>query len=203
MQNSHTKSLLIVISAPSGAGKTTLCDRLLTERGDIVYSVSCTTRDQRGEEKHGVDYFFLSDEEFRRRLQSGEFLEYAEVHNYMYGTLRASVADGLRAGKGVLMDIDVQGAEQVRECVRSSAAGDVLRAGFVDIFVAPPSLAELRDRLEGRKEDSAEVIQRRLDNAAAELERANEYMYVVVNDDLDTAYAELVRILDREAGKHE
>jgi guanylate kinase len=185
------KPLLIVVSAPSGAGKTTLCDRLLAGRPDIVYSVSCTTRAPRGDEVDGVDYFFLSSEEFDRRLANGEFLEHAVVHGYQYGTPRQMVLEAMAAGRSVLMDIDVQGAAQIRRRVRETADGDLLKAGFVDIFIEPPSMDDLRRRLEARGEDSPDVIARRLRNAEQEMRRRDEFRFRIVNDDLEAAYRRL------------
>ena len=192
------KPLLIVVSAPSGAGKTTLCDRLLAERKDIVYSVSCTTRAPRGREADGVDYSFLSEAEFARRLDAGEFLEHALVHGHRYGTPRHRVLEAMAAGKSVLMDIDVQGAAQIRARVSALPAGDPLRGGFVDIFIEPPSLEALRARLERRGEDSPETIARRLRNAEAEMRRNGEFSHRIVNDDLGAAYARLKGILMQE-----
>ncbi len=192
----ENRALLIVVSAPSGAGKSTLCNRLLAEHDDIVYSVSCTTRAPRGQEEDGVAYHFLSEEEFRRRVAAGEFLEHAVVHDNLYGTLRETVETSMAAGKSVLMDIDVEGAGQVRERVRELEPDSPPRAGFVDIFIEPPSMEVLRERLAGRNEDAAEVIERRLRNAAAEMARRHEYRHHVVNDELETAYAELKRVVD-------
>ena len=195
MSSESPRSLLIVISAPSGAGKTTLCDRLLRERDDIVYSVSCTTRPARGHERHGTDYFFLNEEEFSARLERGEFLEHAEVHEHRYGTLNKTVADALGSGRSVLMDIDVQGARQVRAHVAGVEPGDRLHGVLLDIFIEPPSLEALRSRLESRAEDSPDVIEQRLRNAAAEMACRDEFMFRIVNDDLDRAYAELLRAI--------
>lgn len=195
------RPLLIVVSAPSGAGKTTLCDRLLEARDDVIYSVSCTTRVPRGQEKDGVDYHFLADEEFTRRAAKGEFLEHAVVHGHRYGTLRATVEGALGQGQSVLMDIDVQGAAQVREQVKKRDSDDLLRRGFVDVFIAPPSLEELHVRLVERGEDSAEVIAHRMQNAKGEMGHTESYMYRIVNDNLDKAYAELVDVLETEAQK--
>ena len=190
------RPLLIVVSAPSGGGKTTLCDRLLADSPNMLYSVSCTTRPPRGNEVNGQDYHFLSKTEFERRVAAGEFMEHAVVHGHQYGTLRQAVVEALRSGKDVLMDIDVQGAAQIR---RAAAAGEaILKNAFVDMFVAPPSMAVLRDRLRNRKEDAAEVIERRLKNAEQELARWQEYDYLVVNDDLERAYAELKAIVTAE-----
>jgi guanylate kinase len=193
------RPLLIVISAPSGAGKTTLCDCLLRDRRDIVYSVSCTTRPPRGDEIDGQDYLFVSADEFEARVRRREFLEHATVHGHRYGTLRKTVMDALAEGKSVLMDIDVLGARQVRARAAEAGAGDPLHGSLVDIFIEPPSLAVLRSRLEGRAEDSPGVIEERLRNAAAEMADRDEFTYRVVNDDVERAYAELSRILARAA----
>ncbi len=193
--------LLIVVSAPSGAGKSTLCDRLLAESPDIVYSVSCTTRPPRGEEQDGVAYFFLSPETFEQRVCEDAFLEHATVHDNRYGTLKETVRSAMAAGKSVMMDIDVQGARQVRDALATLPAEDPMVRGFVDVFIQPPSVDVLRQRLVGRGEDSAEVIERRLANAAQEMACADAYRYCVINDDLDTAQAELRDILDREGSQ--
>jgi len=191
----RNRPLLIVVSAPSGAGKTTLCERLLAERGDIVYSVSCTTRPRRGREVDGVDYYFVSDAEFDRRLAAGEFLEHAVVHGRRYGTPRRPVLDILKSGRGVLMDIDVQGASQVRRSLQALPEGDPLKAGFVDIFIEPPSMETLRRRLDGRGEDAPDVIAKRLRNAEEEMKRRHEFGHRVVNDDLEAAYRRLAEII--------
>ena len=192
------RPLLIVVSAPSGAGKTTLCDRLLSERKDIAYSISCTTRKRRGNEVDGRDYHFLGKTEFDRLIKEGEFLEHASVHGNMYGTLRRSVLEPLLNGLSVLMDIDVQGAGQIRESLADSPEDDLLRRGFVDIFVMPPSVDELRQRLESRGEDSPETIAERIKNAESEMAEAKSYTYVVVNRDLEEAYDEFRRIIEGE-----
>ena len=187
---------LIVVSAPSGAGKSTLCHRLLADAVDILYSVSCTTRAPRGAEVDGEAYHFLSVDDFKRRIAAGEFLEHAEVHGNHYGTLRSSVAGALAAGQSVIMDIDVQGAAQIRMALVEGGA--IGAEQFVDIFVAPPSLEVLSQRLHGRGEDAPEVIAQRLRNAESEMAAASAYSHVVVNDDLELAARELYRILDAE-----
>jgi guanylate kinase len=191
--------LLVVLSAPSGAGKTTLCDRLVSIRPDIVRSVSCTTRAPRGGEEHGKAYFFLSDEEFERRAAEGAFLEHATVHGFRYGTLRGTVDECMKRGLSVILAIDVQGAAQVRARVTGLPAADPLRRGFVDIFVEPPSMEVLRSRLTLRGEDAAEVVERRLRNAEGEMEQRCLFKYRLVNDSLDRAVAEALRILEHEA----
>ncbi len=196
MSNKHP--LLIVVSAPSGAGKSTLCDRVLADDSDIVYSVSCTTRDPRGSEQDGVDYNFLTPEVFDDRVVAGDFLEYATVHGNSYGTLKETVRSAMAVGKSVMMDIDVQGACQVRDALKGLPADDAMMVGFVDIFIEPPSMEELRERLEGRGEDEAHVIEQRLTNAAQEMACVDAYKYNVVNDDLDKAYEEIVNIIEKE-----
>jgi len=190
------KPLLIVMSAPSGAGKTTLCDRLLQDYPEITYSVSCTTRDPRGLEEDGVDYFFLTPAAFAERVAARRFMEHATVHGNRYGTLREPVEEAMAEGQSVLMDIDVEGASQVRAFVEALPAGHLIRAGFVDIFVRPPSLAALRVRLEGRGEDSEEAMDVRMENAAGEMARADEFGHQIVNDHLETAYRELIEVIE-------
>jgi guanylate kinase len=190
------KPLLIVLSAPSGTGKTTLCDRLLQDYPELSYSISCTTRESRGSEEDGEDYYFLKATDFAKRLAAGEFLEHARVHGFEYGSLKEPVYAALAEGQSMLMDIDVAGAAQVREYVATLPPTDPLRAGFVDIFIRPPSLEALRERLEARGEDDEATIARRLRNADAELARAGEYRYHVVNDDLEIAYRELCGIIE-------
>ena len=176
-----------------------MCDRLLEERSDLAYSVSCTTRPPRGSEVDGEDYFFLSGREFEEKVKAGAFLEHAIVHGYRYGTLRETVLTALAGGDSLLMDIDVQGAAQVRRAVSGASDGDVLKGALVDIFIAPPSMEALRERLETRNEDSPRVIEERLRNAADEMARAPEFRYRVVNDDLEHAWRALREIVVWEA----
>jgi guanylate kinase len=187
---------LIVVSAPSGAGKSTLCAKLRADHPAMVYSISCTTRKPRGHEVDGREYHFLDTVEFARRVAAGDFLEHATVHGNQYGTLRQNVVDALSAGHDVLMDIDVQGAASLRRAAR--AADGLLRRSYVDIFITPPSLDVLRQRLEARREDSVETVAKRLRNARDELARCREFQYLVVNDDLAAAYAELRAIVAAE-----
>jgi guanylate kinase len=195
------KPLLIVVSAPSGAGKSTLCDRLLAEDSSIVYSVSCTTRPPRGQEADGVAYCFLSPESFETRVGEGAFLEHATVHGNRYGTLKETVRAAMSSGKSVMMDIDVQGACQVREALATLREDDAMVQGFVDVFIEPPSMAVLRTRLEGRGEDAADVIEQRLKNAAEEMAYSDAYRFTVVNDELAIALREIHDILDGDAMK--
>ncbi len=190
------RPVLLVVSAPSGGGKTTLCDLLLADHPAMAYSVSCTTRAPRGAEVDGKDYHFLSKAEFDRRVHAGEFLEFAVVHGHRYGTLRRAVVDALAAGRDVLMDIDVQGAAQIRQAAFSE--GGPLKQAYVDVFIAPPSLDALRERLQKRREDAPATIERRLEAAAGEMARWPEYQYLVINDRLEAAYRELSAIVAAE-----
>ena len=196
-----TKPLFIVMSAPSGCGKSTLIDMLLQEYSDIVYSISCTTREIRGEEEDGLDYHFLKKERFEELIAEDAFIEHACVHGNYYGTLKAPIEEVLREGNSMILDIDVQGAAKVRDYVRSLPNTDPLKIGYVDIFIMPPSMEELRARLEGRGTDSPAVIEKRLANAEGEMERAGEYMFRVVNDDLGICYKRLCDLIDAMSGR--
>ena len=196
-----TKPLFIVLSAPSGCGKSTLIDMLLQEYHDIVYSVSCTTRAPRDGEEDGIDYHFLAKGRFEELLREDAFIEHASVHGNYYGTLKAPIVEVLDEGNSMILDIDVQGAHTVREHVRSLPDTDPLKMGYVDIFVNPPSLDELRARLEGRGTDAPEVIERRLANAEGEMARAGEYMFQVTNDDLGMCFKRLCDLIDALSGR--
>lgn len=198
MEIENKNALLIVVSAPSGAGKSTLCNRLIKKFPSMTYSISCTTRAPRGEEKNHEHYHFLSKEEFLARVSTGEFLEYAEVHGNFYGTLKQTVEEALAAGRDIIMDIDVQGAEQIRKACAELPSEDAVRKGFIDIFIAPPSMGELRQRLCGRLTDTEEVIENRMHNAAEEMKYRDRYQYLVINDDLEDALENLVRIVQKE-----
>lgn len=187
---------LIIVSAPSGTGKTTLCDRLLQDYPELVYSISCTTREPRGEEEDGVDYHFVSRERFQKLIEEDAFLEHAEVHGNYYGTLAEPIRVALRQGLSILLDIDVAGAAQVREEIGRLEEGDPLYEGLIDIFISPPTMEALRDRLEGRGEDAPEVIEKRLRNAELEMACVKDYSFHVVNGDLEIAYKELRSILE-------
>ena len=175
--------ILFVISAPSGGGKSTLL-KLLSANPDFVYSVSCTTRAPRPGEIDGEDYHFLSMEEFERRASAGEFVEHARVHGNCYGTLRSAVLKHLESGRDVLLDVDIQGAAEIRSGVHG-----LLKDAMVDIFLMPPSMTELERRLNRRNTESAEQLAVRLTNARAEMERWKEYRYTIISgspqDDLD------------------
>ncbi len=183
------KGNLFVISAPSGAGKTTLVKRIVTTRPDLKFSISFTTRQARSGEQDGVDYYFLDRDEFERMRDDGSFLEHAEVFGNFYGTGRQQVNDLCTAGQDVLLEIDWQGARQVM-------AND---PDCTSIFILPPSTGELERRLHGRATDSEEVIQRRLGEAVADISHWTEFDHAVINDDLDRAATELLAILAGES----
>lgn len=176
---------LIILSAPSGAGKTSLAKALVQRLPDTVISVSHTTRPPRPGERDGVDYYFVDRETFERMVAGGRFLEYARVFDHYYGTDRRAVESQLAAGRNVILDIDWQGARRVREQLPEA----------VSIFILPPSLAELERRLRGRAQDSDAVIARRMRDAVAEMRHYDEYDYVVVNDDFEAALGDLAAIV--------
>jgi len=182
---------LLVLSGPSGAGKGTLVERLVSLRPECLFSVSATTRPQRVGEVNGVQYEFVSREDFERRRSAGQFLEWAEVHGHFYATPAKFVDEGVRAGRVVVLDVDVQGGASVRRA----------RPDAVSVFIHPPSIEALRARLMARNTDPPEVVERRLRNAPAELEQYREYDYLVMNDELERAVADLVAIVDTERAR--
>ena len=184
--------MLLVVSGPSGSGKTTLCRRL-ADSGEVRYSISCTTRSPRPGEKNGCDYHFLSRDEFERRLAAGDFLEHAEVHGNIYGSLKSEVLSRLAAGEDVVMDIDVQGAQQVRTCPDPD-----IRRAFVDLFVMPPSEEELLSRLSGRGTDSQETINLRMKNALDEMSHWPEYTYMLRSSTREEDYARFLSLVVAE-----
>lgn len=178
----------LILSSPSGGGKTTIARELLNRRNDVGYSVSCTTRGARPGEVEGKDYYFLTAETFLAKRAAGEFAESAEVHGRLYGTLKSEIDRVLGAGKHVVMDIDVQGARQIHANFPEA----------VTVFVLPPSGEVLLDRLRGRKSESPQQLVTRLHSALDELRAVEEYEYVVVNDELDEAVRRVGAILDAE-----
>ena len=180
-----------MISAPSGSGKTTLVSKLLASFSDLRFSVSYTTRAPRGAERDGIDYHFVTREEFQEKIRRGEFLEWAEVHGNLYGTSKPETERIRSEGHDILLDVDVQGAEQVRK--RDSEA--------VTMFVMPPSFRVLEERLRGRKQDSPEVIEGRLAGARREIDRYRDYHYVLVNDDIEETAALLKAIVLAERAR--
>jgi guanylate kinase len=185
------EGLLVVISGPSGAGKGTICMQLLMEMSFLKVSVSATTRKPREGEKDGIDYFFIEEEEFLKRVKNNEFLEYAKVYGNYYGTPKEEVFKQLKAGKDIILEIDIQGALQVK---KNYPMG-------VFIFILPPSLTELKNRIEGRGTDSKEVILRRMESAYDELNYAFQYDYVVVNDRVDIATEKIKHIILAEKNR--
>ena len=183
------RGIMLVVSSPSGAGKTTLTRNLLEQEENVSLSVSVTTRERRSSEIEGVHYYFISKRRFESMRDSDDLLEWAEVHGNYYGTPREPVEKALAAGRDMLFDIDWQGTQQLYA---------KMRADVVSVFVLPPSAAELRSRLERRAEDSPDVIVRRLRNAAEEIPHWNEYDYVLVNRDLDKSFVRLRAILTAE-----
>jgi len=184
------RGIILILSSPSGAGKTTLTRMLMQDKSlDLTLSVSVTTRARRSSEIDGIHYRFIDRREFERMKSDGDLLEWAEVHGNGYGTPRAPVERVLAEGRDMLFDVDWQGAKQMRERL-----GD----DVVTIFVLPPSMRELRSRLERRAEDSSKTIDQRLENAKAEIERWRNYHYVIVNDDLQRAYSDALAIVSAE-----
>jgi guanylate kinase len=195
-----SRPLMIVVSAPSGAGKSTLCNRLVDEFPNIAFSISCTTRAPRGDERDAEHYYFLSKREFKERIRMGEFLEYAKVHGNYYGTLEDTILYAMEEGNHILLDIDVQGVQQLRKVLETMDPRHPIRRGFIDIFISPPSMDELEKRLRGRGTDGDKVIKKRLENAKAEMDCAEEYTFRIVNDDLGKAYQDLKTIILTELG---
>ena len=185
MLNENKKGKLFVISGPSGAGKGTLREKALNDIKNLVYSISCTTRKPREGEVDGVQYRFITHEKFKEDIEKNLFLEYAHVHSDFYGTLKADVIRELNVGNNVLLEIDVQGALQVRKKIFDA----------VLIFIAPPSIEELEKRLRNRHTETEENLRLRLSNAAKELELKDKYDYVIINDNLETASKELKDII--------
>ncbi|HHW41494.1 MAG TPA: guanylate kinase [Syntrophomonadaceae bacterium] len=185
------KPLLIVVSGPSGSGKGTLCTLLRQRLPDLAYSVSVTTRPPRPGERNGVDYFFVSTDEFLDKIKAGEFLEWARVYDNYYGTPISYVKDSLQYGKDVLLELDIQGANQVKK----------LFPDAVLIFIRPPSLEELGARITKRGTDSQEAIRKRLSSANQELQAASGYDYVVVNDRQERALEEMMEIIRKEKAR--
>ncbi|MBQ8225233.1 MAG: guanylate kinase [Bacteroides sp.] len=178
---------LIIFSAPSGSGKSTIINYLLTQNLHLTFSISATSRPPRGTEQHGVEYYFLTPEEFRRRIANNEFLEYEEVYqDRFYGTLKAPIEQKLQEGYNVVFDVDVVGGCNIKKFYGNRA---------LSIFIQPPSVEELRRRLEGRATDAPDVIESRVAKAEFELGFADKFDVVIVNDDLETAKAEALASL--------
>ncbi len=188
MINTKKQGNLIVISGPSGTGKDTVVNKLVSDKKDIWVSVSCTTRSPRGNEKDGVEYFFLKKEDFEKKINNNEFLEYAMFNDNYYGTLKSKIDEKLDAGIDVILVIEVQGALQINNLVKEA----------IFIFIMPPSMRELKNRLEGRKTESKDKVLERFKTAYKEINEISTYNYVVVNDDVDLAVKKVDSILTAE-----
>ena len=193
MSLTHTREgILCVVSGPSGSGKTTLC-RNTAAVEPVVYTISCTTRDIRSGEADGRDYFFLSEADFQQRIAAGEFLEHAIVHGRRYGTLKSQVLPHLAAGRDVIVDLDIQGAAQLRDC-----PDEAIRRALVDVFIHVPDLAELKARLGGRRSETPEQLALRLANAAGEMQHWHRYRYTLVSRSQEDDLREFRAILAAE-----
>ncbi|MCK9583108.1 MAG: guanylate kinase [Endomicrobiales bacterium] len=184
----NKKGLIIVLSAPSGTGKTTLVHKLLRADKNLMFSVSCTTRPMRDGEKNCIDYNFLSVDDFKSNITKNKFAEWALVHDNYYGTLKSEIENAMNSGRDILLDIDVQGGINIKKAF----------PGAVLIFIMPPSIEELKNRLIKRNKDSKETISARLANAKNEISHYAQYDYLVVNDKLKTALSELLYIIGSE-----
>ena len=195
MSNVTRQGILCVVSGPSGSGKTTLCHRFAETDAGAIYSVSCTTRPPREGEVDGVDYHFLSHEEFEEKIASGELLEFAQVHasGRYYGTLKQPVMEALSQGIDVLMDLDVKGAEQVRALEDST-----VRASLIDVFILPQSLDELMDRVRKRGPMTPEELELRMKNANEEMQHWKDYRYAILSGDKEADFAEFGAIIQAE-----
>jgi guanylate kinase len=182
------RRLVIVVSAPSGGGKTSLCEEAVRRIPDLVHSVSFTTRPPRSHEVNGRDYYFVNEATFQRMVESGDFAEWASVHDHLYGTSKRLLEANMAAGKDVILDVDVQGAAQLRQQYPEG----------VFVFMLPPSWDMLEERLRARRSDASEEIERRLKKAREEIKCFNEYEYVIINDVLERAVGDLCAIIAGE-----
>jgi len=181
------RGMLVVISAPSGAGKTTIARAMMKRIPSLTFSVSATTRPKRSGEIEGNDYYFLTPEEFKRRVAAGEFVEWEEMYGYCYGTLKSEVESALEAGRNVMFDIDVNGGLSIKRHYPEA----------VLIFIVPPSIRVLRERLVKRRTENTETLQKRLDRVPMEMEKGKQFDYQVVNDVLEQAIAAVEKIVER------
>jgi guanylate kinase len=198
MQNSEKKrtgklGVAVIVSGPSGTGKSTVCDELKKLVPDLGFSISCTTRSPRPGEEDGREYYFISRDEFKSKIDKNLFIEYAEVHGNFYGTLRSEVIDRVSAGRDVVLDIDVQGAMKIKKYAESD---ELLADSLELVFIGPPSFEELENRLRSRATETEEAIQLRLKNAESELEQWHKYEYLIINNELDEAVSDMKAFLD-------
>ena len=182
------KGLIIIVSAPSGAGKTSICDALIKSDKNIVYSVSTTTREPRKGEKNGREYFFVNDGEFKKMVKANMFVEWAKVHDHFYGTSKKVLEQTINKGKDILLDIDVQGAVKIKKQYKEALM----------IFITTPSLKVLKERLIKRNKDSMSVIKKRIENAKKELTYLPKYDYLILNDKLDKSIQEVKSVICAE-----
>ena len=187
----NRKGLLLVVSGPSGAGKGTICKALLNKNDQIKLSVSATTRKPRNGEVHGVNYFFIEKEEFTKMIENGEFLEYAQIYDNFYGTPKAAIIECLEKGQDVILEIEMQGARQIKEVYPEG----------VFIFVLPPSLEELKSRIVGRGTDTQEEIEKRFSCAFEEINQIVNYDYFIVNEDIEKSVSDVEAIICAEKNK--
>ena len=192
MHNINNKGLVLVISSPSGAGKTTICKKLIEEVDGIDLSISVTTRKKRKEEIEGIHYFFKDEYKFNKLIKQNKFLEHANVFGFNYGTPKERVIENIQIGNDVIFDIDWQGAVQLKNNYEDN---------IISVFILPPTATELMGRLIKRDQDSIDTIKNRLNAAYDEIKHWNEYDYVIINDDLDVAYSELKSIVTSEKMK--
>jgi guanylate kinase len=195
MADSNKSPLLILISAPSGGGKTTLCQQLLVARPDLTRAVTCTTRAPRPGEKNDVDYYFLDPADFQRRVQAGEFIEHATVFGRSYGLLRSELLDKLRRGRDVLLNVDVQGAATIRD---RALADPELKPALVTVFLTPPSIAVLEERLKKRASDAPEEIQKRLGIARKEIAQWKNFDYLLISTTIPEDLRRMLAIVEAE-----
>jgi guanylate kinase len=183
----NKKGAIIAISAPSGTGKTTILRRILSDFPEIVFSVSATTRKRRKNEVEGVDYFFISEEEFKKKIQNNEFVEWELFYDYYYGTFRDFIENCINNGKSVILEVDVHGAVEIKRIYPDA----------VLIYIAPPSLEELRVRLKKRQTENEEDLKKRIERAKMELSHRDKFDYFIVNNDLNTAYNEIKNLIGK------
>ena len=195
MNKAGSNPLLILISAPSGGGKTTLCQQLLAARPDMTRAITCTTRALRPGEKNDVDYYFLDPADFQRRVQAGEFIEHATVFGRSYGILRSELLDKLQLGKNVLLNVDVQGAATIRD---RALADPELKHALVTVFLTPPSIAVLEARLKKRASDAPEEIQKRLGIARKEIAQWNNFDYLLISTSIPEDLRRMLAIVEAE-----
>ena len=183
----NKKGTIIAVSAPSGTGKTTLVRKILSEHPEIVFSVSATTRKKRENEVDGAHYYFIDEDEFRKRIDNHEFVEWEKFYDYYYGTFRSFIEDTINSGKSVILEVDVHGALEIKRIYPDA----------VLIYIAPPSLEELLHRLKNRQTESEEDLKKRIARATMELSLNHRFDYLVVNNDLNTAYSEIKAIIEK------